>query len=95
MPEDKQAIEFLYIGQGIGRPFVAPPGLAAGTLKTLRDAFDATMKDPAFIAEAAQTQIRSRPENGANSQALVKKAYATPKADHRPDRGADPVTSGG
>ena len=24
-PEDKQAIEFLYAGQGIGRPYIAPP----------------------------------------------------------------------
>lgn len=78
-PEDKKAIEFLYIGQGIGRPFIAPPGLAPATLKTLRDAFDATMKDPAFIAEAAKRKYAIDPENGATLQALIDKAYATPK----------------
>ena len=26
-PDDRTAIEFLYAGQGIGRPFFAPPGL--------------------------------------------------------------------
>ena len=50
-PEDKQAIEFLYAGQGIGRPFVAPPGLPPDRLKMVQDAFAATMKDPDFIAE--------------------------------------------
>lgn len=78
-PEDKQTIEFLYIGQGIGRPFVAPPDLPPETLKTLRDAFDATMKDPAFIAEIAKRQYTLDPESGSELEALVKKAYATPK----------------
>lgn len=78
-PEDKQAIEFLYVGQGIGRPFIAPPGLPPQTLKALRDAFDATMKDPEFIAEAGVRKYPLSPENGAQLEALVKKAYATPK----------------
>jgi tripartite-type tricarboxylate transporter receptor subunit TctC len=78
-PQDKQAIEFLYVGQGIGRPFVAPPGLPPDRLKMLRDAFDATMKDPAFIAEAKQRKFDVSPENGAYLQALIDKAYATPR----------------
>jgi tripartite-type tricarboxylate transporter receptor subunit TctC len=79
-PADKQAIEFLYIGQGIGRPFVAPPGLPPDRLKMLRDAFDATMKDSAFIAEAKQRKFDVSPETGAHLQALIDKAYATPRA---------------
>jgi tripartite-type tricarboxylate transporter receptor subunit TctC len=78
-PDDKQAIEFLYIGQGIGRPFVAPPGLPPDRLKMLRDAFDATMKDPAFIAEAKLRKFDLSPEEGAHLQALIDKAYATPR----------------
>ena len=59
--EQKQAIEFLYAGQGIGRPFVAPPDLPAERLKMLRDAFNATMKDPEFVADAQkQSSISSR-----------------------------------
>jgi tripartite-type tricarboxylate transporter receptor subunit TctC len=78
-PQDKQAIEFLYIGQGIGRPYVAPPDLPPAVLKTLRDAFDATMKDPAFIDEINKRKYELDPENGSELEALVKKAYATPK----------------
>ncbi len=78
-PEDKLAIEFLYAGQGIGRPFIAPPGLAPDRLKILRDAFDATMKDPAFIADAHRRKFSLDPESGAYLEALIKKTYATPK----------------
>lgn len=78
-PEDKQAIEFLYAGQGIGRPFVAPPGLSPEVLKMLRDAFDATMKDPDFIAEVKLRKLTMDPETGDKLEALVKKTYATPK----------------
>jgi tripartite-type tricarboxylate transporter receptor subunit TctC len=78
-PQDKQAIEFLYIGQGIGRPFIAPPGLQADRLRMLRNAFDATMKDPFFIAEVKKRKYSLDPESGGDLEALIKKAYATPK----------------
>jgi tripartite-type tricarboxylate transporter receptor subunit TctC len=78
-PEDREAIEFLYIGQGIGRPFVAPPGMPPDRLKMLREAFDATMKDPEFIAEAKERRFSLDPENGEQLAALINKAYATPK----------------
>jgi tripartite-type tricarboxylate transporter receptor subunit TctC len=78
-PEDKQAIEFLYAGQGIGRPFVAPPGLPPDRLKIVQDAFAATMKDPDFIAETQLRKLNLDPSDGEQLEALVKKTYATPK----------------
>ena len=78
-PDDRQAIEFLYAGQGIGRPFIAPPGLAPDRLKTLRDAFDATMKDPEFVAEANLRKLTLDPASGEQLEALIKKTYATPR----------------
>lgn len=77
--ETKKAIEFLYAGQGIGRPFVAPPDLPTGVLKMMRDAFNATMKDPAFIAEVKKSKLDLAPETGEKLEALVKRIYATPK----------------
>jgi tripartite-type tricarboxylate transporter receptor subunit TctC len=76
---DRQAIELLYAGQGIGRPFVAPPKLPPDRLELLRDAFKATMKDPDFIAETQQRRLELEPESGEELEALIKKAYATPK----------------
>ena len=48
-------------------------------LKLLREAFMATMKDPEFIAETQQRKLALEPESGEELEALIKKAYATPK----------------
>jgi tripartite-type tricarboxylate transporter receptor subunit TctC len=77
--EQKKTIEFLYAGQGIGRPFVAPPDLPAERLKMLRDAFNATMKDADFIAETKKSKLELEPEDGEHLAALIAKIYATPK----------------
>jgi tripartite-type tricarboxylate transporter receptor subunit TctC len=78
-PDDRLAIEFLYAGQGIGRPFVAPPDMPADRLKMVRDAFSATMKDPEFIEDAKRNMLDVEPEDGEHLTALIKKIYATPK----------------
>jgi tripartite-type tricarboxylate transporter receptor subunit TctC len=77
--EAKQAIAFLYAGQGIGRPFVAPPDLPAERLKMLRDAFNATMKDSEFVAEARRSKLDLDPDDGEQLARLIAKIYATPK----------------
>jgi tripartite-type tricarboxylate transporter receptor subunit TctC len=77
--EERQAIDFLYAGQGIGRPFVAPPGLAPDVLKMLRDAFDAAMRDPEFLADVKKQKFDLDPENGRSLAGLINKIYATPK----------------
>ncbi len=77
--QQKTEIKFLYAGQGIGRPFVAPPGLPADKVKMLRDAFDATMADPEFVAEAKKLGLDVEPRNGAYLSALINEIYATPK----------------
>jgi tripartite-type tricarboxylate transporter receptor subunit TctC len=77
--DDKTAIEFLYAGQGIGRPFIAPPDMPADRVKMVQDAFSATMKDPEFIADAKKQKLDVDPEDGEHLAALIKKIYATPK----------------
>ena len=78
-PDDRLAIEFLYAGQGIGRPFVAPPDLPPDRLKMVRDAFRDTMRDPEFIADAKRNMLDVAPEDGEHLAALIQKVYATPK----------------
>jgi hypothetical protein len=78
-PEDRQAIEFLYSGNGIARPFFAPPGMSPERATMLQDAFIATMKYPDFLAEAKKLKLDVVPQNGASLAALVRKIYATPK----------------
>jgi hypothetical protein len=75
--EQKRTLEFLYAGQGIGRPFVAPPDLPPGRLRMLRDGFAATMKDPAFIAEAHTRNLELDPVDGEHLANIVGNIYAT------------------
>ena len=79
-PEDKQLVEYLYAGQDIGRPFVAPPGLPPARLKALRDAFKATMADPEFIEDVKRNKFELAPEDGEHLETLIRKIYATPQS---------------
>jgi tripartite-type tricarboxylate transporter receptor subunit TctC len=76
--DDKAAIEFLYAGNGMGRPFIAPPGVPADRAKMLQDAFMATMRDPEFIADLKKQKFEAQPKDGAYLTALIKKVYGTP-----------------
>ena len=77
--EDKELIAFLTAVSAMSRPFVGPPGLAADRAELLRRAFDATMKDPEFLAEAQKIKADVEPSTGEQVDALVKRLYATPK----------------
>jgi tripartite-type tricarboxylate transporter receptor subunit TctC len=55
------------------------PTCRPAVLKMLRDAFNATMKDPEFIAETKQRKLDLAPVTGDQLEALIKKIYATPK----------------
>ncbi len=46
----------------------------------LRDAFNATMKDPEFAADVKRNKFDLEPEDGEHLAALINKIYATPKA---------------
>jgi tripartite-type tricarboxylate transporter receptor subunit TctC len=78
--EQREIIDFIYTGQGIGRPFVAPPDLPPERLKLLRAAFSATMQDPDFVADAKKVHFELDPKDGEHLAALIRKIYATPKA---------------
>lgn len=71
-------MKLIFTRQTLGRPFVAPPGLAEDRKETLRKAFDDTMKDPDFLADAKQTGLEISPVNGAAVDKIVADLYATP-----------------
>src|SRR3954462_8151228 len=71
-PQNKAALKLITSRQSIARPFAAPPGIPADRLRALRDGFDATMKDPQFLAEAKRLDLEVRPVSGAEVEKLVK-----------------------
>jgi len=77
--EQHQILDFVVASEVLARPFVAPPGIPAERKAILRKAFDETMKDPAFLADAKKTLIDVNPVNGPEVDAVVASLYATPK----------------
>lgn len=78
-PADRDMLEFMVLQQEVGRPIIAPPGLPADRLAALRKAFDATVHDPAFLAEAKRLKLEIDPVDADEALRLVKRAYAMPK----------------
>ena len=75
---DARALEMMITRLQFGRPFFLPPDVPAPRVEALRRAFDATMKDPAFLAEAAQAKLDIAPMKGEEIGPLVAKVLATP-----------------
>ena len=77
--EDRQLLELMVGPSVMARPFAAPPALPANKAALLRRAFDATMHDPEFRAEAERIQADLAPTAGEAVQELVARLYATPR----------------
>ena len=60
-PEQLQIIKLLLVSQAMARPFAAPPDIPADRKAALIGAFDATMKDADFLAEAQKLNFDVRP----------------------------------
>ncbi len=78
-PEDRAVLSVIFDKYQMGRPYFLPPGVPAERVALLRKAFDAVMKDPALIAEAAQQKLELDPLSGTDVQALIERLYATPE----------------
>jgi len=68
---DRKALDMIIAGVTIGRPMIAPPGVPAERIAALRKAFNATMKDPEFLALAKRQKMDINPMTGANVQKLA------------------------
>jgi tripartite-type tricarboxylate transporter receptor subunit TctC len=78
--EDRQLFALIFGAQVLGRPFAAPPDVPPGRLGALRTAFMATMRDPAFLADAAKTQIEISAANGEAVSVLIARLTSVPPA---------------
>ena len=78
-PDDRRVMEVVFAKFGMSRPFLAPPGIVPERLAALRRAFDATVQDPAFLADAQKLGMEINPVSGEDVQALVARIMATPE----------------
>jgi tripartite-type tricarboxylate transporter receptor subunit TctC len=77
-PRKKAALKLLVSRQLAARPFAAPPGVPPERTEALRNAFNATMKDSEFLAEAKKFSLDVDPVIGAEVEALIREVYAAP-----------------
>jgi len=57
---------------------VAPPGVPADRVAVLRAAFDQTMADPDYLAEAKKRGFETNSATGPELEAIVARTIATP-----------------
>lgn len=76
--DGRHILEFMNSDSSIGWNVVAPPGVPADRVALLRNAFDATMKDPEFLADAGKLHLEIVPGSGADIEKVVARTLATP-----------------
>ena len=76
---DRTVAELVISQQVFQRSYIMPPGTPAEHVRILRVAFDATVQDPQFLADAMKMKISITPLSGNKVQDLVAKLYQTPK----------------
>jgi tripartite-type tricarboxylate transporter receptor subunit TctC len=68
---DRRVLLFIGSGAAFGRPLLVPPSVPRERIDILRQAFDRTMKDPEFLAEAARLNMDIKPLGGAELQRIA------------------------
>ena len=76
--DDRDILKLVFARQQIAWPFVAPPGVPKDRADALRAAFNATMQDKAYLAEADRAKLEILPVTGEDIQRLIAELYATP-----------------
>jgi tripartite-type tricarboxylate transporter receptor subunit TctC len=78
-PEQTQIVRLLLASQEMARPFVAPPGIPDDRRRALVEAFDKTVRDPEFLADAAKMKADVDPVSASAIESLLTEVYKTPK----------------
>ena len=78
--EDREVLRFICADVAIARALVTTPETLPARLQALRQAFDATMKDPDFLAEAAKMKMDISPTRGEAAQIVAESIVAASPA---------------
>jgi tripartite-type tricarboxylate transporter receptor subunit TctC len=76
---DGEVIKFLVSSVELGRPFIASQSVPPDRIRILRDAFNDTMADPAFVADATKLRLPIMPRTGEEAIKIVEAIYAGPR----------------
>jgi tripartite-type tricarboxylate transporter receptor subunit TctC len=76
-PMSREMLLFMMLQSATARAIFAPPNVPAERVEALRRAFDATARDPGFLADMAKAQIEVDPTRGEETQMAVARLIAT------------------
>ncbi len=74
----RKIVRLLLADSEVGRPFIASRAVPKDRIAILRRAFDATMKDKDFLAEAAKLRLPVQPKTGEEAEKVVAEIYGAP-----------------
>jgi hypothetical protein len=77
--EDRQLFRLIFGQWAFGRPLMAPPDTPPDRVEGLRQAFEATLVDPQFVAEARKARMEVQPMASSNIAKLVDAILRTPR----------------
>jgi hypothetical protein len=63
----------------VGRPFIASLSVPADRIEVLRKAFDETVQDREFVADARKLRMPVTPKSAGQALRTVEEIYATPE----------------
>jgi tripartite-type tricarboxylate transporter receptor subunit TctC len=76
--EERAVLTLISSDTVMARPVLLPPHVPAERVAAMRAAFDATMADPDFLADARANQVDVGPMRGDDLQALIRRIIDTP-----------------
>ena len=76
--QQRRILKLILSRQELAYAFAAPPDMPEDRTRALRTAFDLTMKDPAFLAEADKIGVEVAGMTGSEVERLMKDLYETP-----------------
>ena len=74
----RRLVTLVLAAGALGRPLVGTPGIPSDRVRTLREAFAKTLKDPEFLDEINKRKYELEPVGGEELEALAKEVMAQP-----------------
>jgi tripartite-type tricarboxylate transporter receptor subunit TctC len=74
----REQLDLVMLTQALDRPVMLPPGAPPERVKELRDAFNATMADPAFRADIDRRSLHVDPVRGEEMARAFARAFGLP-----------------
>jgi tripartite-type tricarboxylate transporter receptor subunit TctC len=77
--KERDALNLISSDTVMARPFLLPPNVPGDRVAAMRAAFDATITDPNFLADASASRVDIQPMRGSDLQAVITHIIDTPR----------------